>query len=129
MSGQAGDQTIQGDYVRVKRKRTTIFVSADMVTDTVHDLRARVNLITKVPTTDIKFFMDESGEAEVGESKTLKDMKVCPLPRWQIRSHVRTLSVLVVVHLLPALAWQIETGMILYMVYKKEGAQARVGLK
>ena len=129
MSGQAGDQTIQGDYVRVKRKRTTIFVSADMVTDTVHDLRARVNLITKVPTTDIKFFMDESGEAEVGESKTLKDMKVRPLPRWQIRSHVHTLSVLVVVHLLPALAWQIETGMILYMVYKKEGAQARVGLE
>ena len=29
------------DYVRVKRKHTTIFLYAELATDTVHDLRVR----------------------------------------------------------------------------------------
>lgn len=70
------------EYLRVKRKRTTIFLYADMPTDTVHDLRARVNLITKVPTTDIRFYLDLSGEVQLDENKTLKDQKV-PSPSSQ----------------------------------------------
>lgn len=63
------------DYVRVKRKRTTIFLYMEPA-DTVHDLRARVNHITKVPTTDIKFFIDKDGEVPVDENKLLADQKV-----------------------------------------------------
>ena len=87
---------VPSDYVRVKRKMTTIFLYAELGVDTVHDLRvrvrsprarlagrkrlcrstsdaqpfarsrppvqAKVNLITKVPTTDIKFYIDKDGE-------------------------------------------------------------------
>ena len=73
------------EYLRVKRKRTTLFLYADMPTDTVHDLRARVNLVTKVPTTDIKFFLDESGDVELKEDCTLKEQKVSIIfhhPHW-----------------------------------------------
>jgi hypothetical protein len=61
--------------VRVKRKRTTIFLYME-TTDTVHDLRARINHITKVPTTDVKFFIDKEGEIALDENKTLADQKV-----------------------------------------------------
>jgi hypothetical protein len=64
------------DYVRVKRAKTTIFLYAELGTDTVHDLRAKVNLITKVPTTDIKFFIDKDGEIMMDENKSLKDQQV-----------------------------------------------------
>mmetsp|Transcript_11949 Transcript_11949/g.30640 ORF Transcript_11949/g.30640 Transcript_11949/m.30640 type:complete len:107 (-) Transcript_11949:366-686(-) len=66
----------QKEYVRVKRNRTTYFLWADMPTDTVHDLRARANLITGVPTTDMRFFIDVSGEVSLDENKTLKDQKI-----------------------------------------------------
>lgn len=65
------------DYIRVKRKKTTIFLYYE-TTDTIHDLRARVNHITKVPTSDVKFYIDINGEVPVDENKTLMDQKV----RW-----------------------------------------------
>ena len=64
------------EYVRVKRKRQTIFLYANMPIDTVHDLRARANLVTKVPTSEMRFFLDESGEVLLDENKTLKEQKV-----------------------------------------------------
>jgi hypothetical protein len=70
------DATPPSDYVRVKRKKTTIFLYAELGVDTVHDLRAKVNLITKVPTTDIKFFIDKDGEITMDENKTLKEQQV-----------------------------------------------------
>ena len=69
-------EAISSEYVRVKRKKTTIFLYVDQ-TDTSHDLRAKVNLITKVPTTDIKFFLDKNGELPIDEHKSLADLKVC----------------------------------------------------
>ena len=74
MSGE--DAAAPSDYLRVKRKRTTIFLYAELASDTVHDLRAKVNLITKVPTTDIRFFIDIAGEIALDEHKTLADQKV-----------------------------------------------------
>lgn len=75
-AGEAGAQeAVTSDYVRVKRKKTTIFLFVEQ-TDTCHDLRAKVNLITKVPTSDIKFFLDRNGELPIDEHKSLKDMKV-----------------------------------------------------
>lgn len=63
------------DFVRVKRKKTTMFLYIE-AQDTVHDLRAKVNHITKVPTTDVKFFVDAAGEVTVDENKTLADQKI-----------------------------------------------------
>lgn len=67
--------TLPTDYLRVKRKKTTIFLYLEP-TDTIHDLRARINHITKVPTTDVRFFIDINGEVEVVENKSLADQKV-----------------------------------------------------
>ena len=67
--------TTPTDYIRVKRKKVTIFLYMEPG-DTVHDLRARVNHITKVPTTDVKFFIDINGEVPVDENKSLSDQKV-----------------------------------------------------
>ncbi|KOO27983.1 transcription elongation factor b polypeptide 2-like protein [Chrysochromulina tobinii] len=64
------------EYVRVKRKRQTIFLYANMPIDTVHDLRARANLVTKVPTSEMRFYLDESGEVLLDENKTLKEQKI-----------------------------------------------------
>lgn len=85
----AADAAQPTDYVRVKRKKTTIFLWVDPKEYTVHDLRARINHITKVPTTDVKFFIDPHGEIAVDEMKSLEDQKVnrrrrtaiCVLPR------------------------------------------------
>ena len=63
------------DYVRVKRKRTTIFLYMEPKLDTVHDLRAKINHITKVPTTDVRFFIDKDGEIPLDENKSLHDQK------------------------------------------------------
>ena len=63
------------DFIRVKRKRTTIFLLVDP-TDTAHDLRAKINLITKVPVTDIKFYLEKGGEMALDEQKSLADQKV-----------------------------------------------------
>ena len=69
------------DYVRVKRKKITIFLNIDPKLDTVHDLRARINHITKVPTTDVKFFIDKDGEVPIDENKYLGDQSVSAEPR------------------------------------------------
>ena len=71
----ASAEPITSDYVRVKRKKTTIFLYVDQA-DTAHDLRAKVNAIMKVPTTDIKFYLDRNGELPIDEHKSLADMKV-----------------------------------------------------
>ena len=63
------------DYVRIKRKQTTIFAYIEQG-DTIHDLRAKVNHVTKVPTTDMKFFIDKDGEVPVDEMKSLAGQKV-----------------------------------------------------
>jgi len=63
------------DHVRIKRKKTTIFLYMESDA-TVHDLRAKVNHITKVPTSDIKFFIDKDGEIVVDENKTLAEQKI-----------------------------------------------------
>ena len=68
--------TVPTDYVRIKRKRTTIFIYIEPKIDTVHDLRARINHITKVPTTDLKFFQDKEGEIPLDELKCLDDQKI-----------------------------------------------------
>ena len=68
-------EPVTSDYVRVKRKKSTIFLYVDQA-DTSHDLRAKVNAIMKVPTTDIKFYLDRDGELPLDEHKTLADMKV-----------------------------------------------------
>lgn len=84
-----GDATepIQSDYVRVKRKKTTIFLFVEQ-TDTAADLRAKVNLVTKVPTSDIKFFLDRSGELPIDENKTLADLKVSAHPSAGASAHL-----------------------------------------
>ena len=76
----AGEGNPSTDFVRVKRKKTTIFLYVDLTGDTVHDLRAKVNHITKVPTTDIKFFIDQLGEMALDENKTLTDQKASRTP-------------------------------------------------
>ena len=63
------------DYVRIKRKQATIFAYLESG-DTIHDLRAKVNHVTKVPTTEMKFFIDKDGEVPVDEVKSLADQKV-----------------------------------------------------
>ena len=68
------------DYVRVKRKKITIFLNIDPKLDTVHDLRARINHITKVPTTDVRFFIDKDGEVPIDENKYLGDQSVSADP-------------------------------------------------
>ena len=75
MAAESEPTTLPTDYVRVKRKKTTIFLYMEP-NDSVHDLRARINHITKVPTTDVKFFIDINGEVEVVENKSLADQKV-----------------------------------------------------
>ena len=76
MAAEAADAAVlPTDYVRIKRKKTTIFIYMEP-TDSVHDLRARINHITKVPTTDVKFFIDKDGEVPVDEIKNLGDQKV-----------------------------------------------------
>jgi len=71
----ASAEPVSSNYVRVKRKKTTIFLYVDSA-DTSHDLRAKINQIMKVPTTDIKFFLDRNGELPIDEHKSLADMKV-----------------------------------------------------
>ena len=117
------------EYVRVKRKRQTIFLYANMPIDTVHDLRARANLVTKVPTSEMRFYLDESGEVLLDENKTLKEQKVShslygpkaqPTPRAprapKLPSRCANLF------RMPNAPAQIENDMVLYMVYRIQGA-------
>ena len=118
------------DYVRIKRKKTTIFISMEAKLDTVHDLRARINHITKVPTTDVRFFIDKDGEIPLDENKCLEDQKVSLLRRHStLAASLRTMLPLgssacgpPLTHSLPPRA-QIANDDVLYMVYRKEGSE------
>ena len=69
-------------YVRVKRKKTTIFLMVEP-SDTAADLKIKIHHITKVPTTDMKLYVDAKGEVQMDENKSLTDQKASrtmPLP-------------------------------------------------
>ena len=68
------------DYVRVKRKNTTIFLYI-CSTDSAHEVRAKVSTVTKVPVHDIKLYLDANGEVGLDENKTLAEQKVRRLRR------------------------------------------------
>ena len=68
------------DYVRVKRKNTTIFLYI-CGTDSAHEVRAKVSTVTKVPVHDIKLYLDANGEVGLDENKTLAEQKVRRLRR------------------------------------------------
>ena len=91
MAAEAEPTTLPTDYVRVKRKKSTIFLYMEP-NDSVHDLRARINHITKVPTTDDKFFIDINGEVEVAENKSLADQKASRSPHTRMISHAHPRS-------------------------------------
>ena len=140
------------DYVRVKRKKITIFLNIDPKLDTVHDLRARINHITKVPTTDVRFFIDKDGEVPIDENKYLGDQSVSADPRRAAPRPLRLMRLtahrsrrsgerervvgsfdlrgvrrrsdapLLLTCLVPLTLSQIQNEDILYMVYRKEGS-------
>ena len=62
-------------YVRVKRKKTAIFLMVEP-TDTASDLKIKIHHITKVATTDMKLYLDAKGEVQLDENKSLADQKV-----------------------------------------------------
>ena len=61
-------------YVRVKRKKTAIFLMVEP-TDTASDLKIKIHHITKVATTDMKLYLDAKGEVQLDENKSLADQK------------------------------------------------------
>ena len=61
-------------YVRVKRKKTAIFLMVEP-TDTASDLKIKIHHITKVATTDMKLYLDAKGEVQLDETKSLADQK------------------------------------------------------
>jgi len=69
-------EAVASDYVRVKRKTTTIFLYTTTAVDTASDLKAKINTITKVPAGDMKLFIDKNGDVPLDENKTLADQKV-----------------------------------------------------
>ena len=102
------------DYVRVKRRNTTIFLYVNF-TDTAPEVRAKINAVTKVPVNEIKLYLDSSGEVSLDENKTLAEQKVRrarePQPH-ATRERGGSLA-------------QVENDQEMFMVYKKEGALAR----
>mmetsp|Transcript_2625 Transcript_2625/g.4513 ORF Transcript_2625/g.4513 Transcript_2625/m.4513 type:complete len:107 (-) Transcript_2625:312-632(-) len=69
------DAQVASDYVRIKRKTTTIFLYMSG-SDTAAELKAKINAITKVPMMDMKLFIDKNGDIPLDENKTLLDQKV-----------------------------------------------------
>ena len=116
----AATEPVTSDYVRVRRKKTTIFLWADM-SDTAADLKAKIHKITKVPAVDMKLFIDKNGEIVLDENKALADQKarlllanpdVGALPRIPTSNPSRARA-------------QVENDQELFMVYRKEGARAQ----
>ena len=66
---------LSSEYVRVKRKNTTVFLYVNF-TDTASEVRAKINAVTKVPVSEIKLYLDSSGEVALDENKTLAEQKV-----------------------------------------------------
>ena len=69
------DEAVVSDYVRVKRKSTSIFLYI-VATDTATELKAKLNAITKVPMGDMKLYIDKNGDIPLDENKSLADQKV-----------------------------------------------------
>jgi len=69
------DAAVNCDYVRVKRKTTTMFLYMASA-DTAAELKAKINAITKVPMNDMKLFIDKNGDVPLDENKSLVDQKV-----------------------------------------------------
>lgn len=79
MAAAAPTEPVLSDYVRVRRKKTTIFLWADPA-DTAIDLKAKIHKITKVPAVDMKLFIDKNGEVVLDDNKSLADQKARTLP-------------------------------------------------
>ena len=77
----AATEPITSDYVRVRRQMTTTFLWVDPA-DTATDLKAKIHKITKVPASDIKLFIDKTGDVVLDETKSLADQKArrAPMP-------------------------------------------------
>ena len=115
----AATEPVTSDYVRVRRKKTTIFLWADM-SDTAADLKAKIHKITKVPAVDMKLFIDKNGEIVLDENKALADQKARLLlanPDVGALPRIPTSN--------PSRARQVENDQELFMVYRKEGARAQ----
>ena len=81
MSRAMADDAELSDYVRIKRKNTTIFLYV-LLSDTAGDVRAKISAVNKVPVSDIRLFLDKNGDIPLDEKKSLADQKVasqyCP---------------------------------------------------
>lgn len=71
----AATEPVTSDYVRVRRQMTTTFLWVDPA-NTAADLKAKIHQITKVPASDIKLFIDKTGDVVLDETKSLADQKV-----------------------------------------------------
>jgi hypothetical protein len=72
----AATEPVTSDYVRVRRQMTTTFLWVDPA-NTAADLKAKIHQITKVPASDIKLFIDKTGDVVLDETKSLADQKAC----------------------------------------------------
>ena len=130
-------------YVRVKRKKTAIFLMVEP-TDTASDLKIKIHHITKVATTDMKLYLDAKGEVQLDENKSLADQKArrraAPARRANLRCSAAPASRPPPPpppppprpHCTPRpprlrrrakLAAQIDNDQEMFMVYKKEGGE------
>jgi hypothetical protein len=117
-------------YVRVKRKKTAIFLMVEP-TDTASDLKIKIHHITKVATTDMKLYLDAKGEVQLDENKSLADQKarrraaparranpaLLPPPRPHCAPRPPRLR------RRANLVAQIDNDQEMFMVYKKEGGE------
>ena len=130
-------------YVRVKRKKTAIFLMVEP-TDTASDLKIKIHHITKVATTDMKLYLDAKGEVQLDENKSLADQKArrraaparransALLHRARLAADVPPPPPLPRPHCAPRpprlrrranLVAQIDNDQEMFMVYKKEGGE------
>jgi hypothetical protein len=80
------DEAELSDYVRVKRRNTTIFLYVVM-SDTASDVRAKISAVNKVPASDMRLFLDKNGEIPLDEKKSLADQKARLPPRAPAHPH------------------------------------------
>jgi hypothetical protein len=75
-----GDEAEISDYVRVKRKNTTIFLYV-LLSDTASEVRAKISAVNKVPAADMRLYLDANGDIPLDEKKSLADQKASLQPR------------------------------------------------
>ena len=111
-------------YVRVKRKKTAIFLMVEP-TDTASDLKIKIHHITKVATTDMKLYLDAKGEVQLDENKSLADQKARRLAGQRAAQFLRCAAAPRPPRLRRRanLAAQIDNDQEMFMVYKKEGGE------